>query len=128
VPDSVKAGVKKQGPTVKELEEEFGGAGLFYIPIEEHYLLEKEEWRYDKWPDFYLGKNVMDYYDADIEERLKKIEEEEDKLLAMEGAENDVMEGEDDEDGISDAQLKMALKDVNGKKSILKMKHKLKST
>lgn len=37
VPDTVTAGVKKQGPTIKELQEEFGGAGNFYIPVEEHY-------------------------------------------------------------------------------------------
>lgn len=43
--------------------------------------MEKEEWRYDRWPEFYLGKNVMDFYDADIEEKLRKIEEEEEKLI-----------------------------------------------
>jgi len=32
---------------VKELQEEFGGAGAFYIPPEEHYQLENEDWRYD---------------------------------------------------------------------------------
>ena len=37
IPDTVINGVKKQGPTIKELQEEFGGAGNFYIPIEEHY-------------------------------------------------------------------------------------------
>jgi len=47
-------------------------------------MLEKEEWRYDKWPEFFLGKNVADYYDKDIEEKLNALEEEEDKILAME--------------------------------------------
>lgn len=47
IPDTVLKGVKKTGPTVKELQEEYGGAGNFYIPAEEHYILEKEEWRYD---------------------------------------------------------------------------------
>lgn len=61
---------KKEGPTIKELQEEFGGAGVFTIPIEEHYKLEKEEWRYDAWPEFYNGSNVLDYYDPDIEEKL----------------------------------------------------------
>lgn len=41
-------------------------------------MLEKEEWRYDAWPEFYNGSNVLDYYDPDIEEKLKKLEEEED--------------------------------------------------
>ena len=47
VPESVLKGVKKEGPTIKELQEEYGGAGNFYIPVEEHYILDKEEWRYD---------------------------------------------------------------------------------
>jgi hypothetical protein len=37
IPETVVMGVKKSGPTIKELQEEFGGAGNFYIPIEEHY-------------------------------------------------------------------------------------------
>ena len=53
----------------------------FYIPEEEHYLLENEDWRYDKWPEFYLGKNVADFYDKDIEEKLNKLEEEEAKII-----------------------------------------------
>ena len=43
IPDSVTQGIKKTGPTIKELQEEFGGAGKFYIPEEEHYILEKED-------------------------------------------------------------------------------------
>lgn len=37
IPETVVMGVKKSGPTIKELQDEFGGAGNFYIPIEEHY-------------------------------------------------------------------------------------------
>ena len=81
IPDTVLQGVKKTGPTIKELQEEYGGAGRFYIPEEEHYMLEKEDWRYDKWPEFYQGKNVADFYDADIEAKLNALEEEEDKIL-----------------------------------------------
>jgi len=47
IPETVIKGVKKEGPTIKQLQEEYGGAGNFYIPPEEHYMLDKEEWRYD---------------------------------------------------------------------------------
>lgn len=80
VPDTVLKGVKKTGPTVKELQEEYGGAGNFYIPAEEHYILEKEEWRYDKFPEFYNGSNVLDFYDPDIERKLDALEKEEEEL------------------------------------------------
>lgn len=73
IPQTVIDGVKKKGPTVKELQDEYGGAGNFYIPVEEHYILENEDWRYDRWPEFYLGKNVMDFYDPDIEQKLEKL-------------------------------------------------------
>lgn len=66
VPDTVVQGVKKTGPTIVELQEEYGGAGAFFIPVEEHYQLEKEEWRYDRFPEFYNGSNVLDFYDKDI--------------------------------------------------------------
>lgn len=79
IPESVIRGDKKQGPTIKQLQEEYGGAGNFYIPEEEHYLLESEDWRYDKWPEFYLGKNVADFYDKDIEAKLNALEEEEEE-------------------------------------------------
>lgn len=120
--------MKKVGPTIKELQDEFGGAGNFYIPIEEHYQLEDESWKFDRWPEFYLGKNVMDFYDPDIEEKLKKLEEEEDKLLEMERNENELMQDDDSEnsDGVTEEDLKKSLKEVRSKKAILKLQHKMK--
>lgn len=106
VPDTVIQGIKKVGPTIKELQEEFGGAGRFYIPEEEHYILEKEEWRYDKWPEFYMGMNVADYYDADIEAKLNALEEEEDKILNMEADKAAMEESSSDEDGITTDTLR----------------------
>lgn len=128
IPDTVKQGLKKQGPTIKDLQEEFGGAGNFYIPVEEHYQLENDDWKFDRWPEFYLGKNVMDFYDPDIEEKLKALEEEEDKLLKIESEENQLMEDDDAEnsDGVTYDELKKALKEVRGKKAIIKLQHKLK--
>ena len=116
------------GPTIKDLQEEFGGAGNFYIPIEEHYQLEDDAWKFDRWPEFYLGKNVMDFYDPDIEEKLKKLEEEEDKLLEMERNDNEMMQDEDSEDseGVTEEDLKRSLKEVRSKKAILKLQHKMK--
>lgn len=75
----------------------------------------------------------MDYYDPDIEEKLKALEEEEDKILKLEMDENEMMGslglgGNDDleKEGITEDDLRRALKEVRGKKTILKMKHKLK--
>jgi hypothetical protein len=112
--------MKKTGPTIKELQEEYGGAGKFYIPEEEHYILENEDWRYDKWPEFYNGKNVADFYDADIEAKLNALEEEEDKILQMEADKAAMHESSSDEGGIGDDELKAACLKVKGKISIIK--------
>lgn len=122
-------GVKKTGPTVKELQEEYGGAGVFYIPTEEHYMLDKEEWRYDKFPEFYNGSNVLDFYDPDIEKKLAALEKEEEEILAMEEQENELMQGEEsaNSDGLTFADLKQSLKEVRSKKAIKQLQHKMKS-
>lgn len=88
--------------------------------------MEDVDWKYDRWPEFFNGRNVADFYDPDIEEKLKKLEEEEDKILQMELNEAE-MEGEEEDDysdGITEDDLQKALKEVRGKKTILKMKHK----
>ena len=126
VPDTVIAGVKKQGPTIRELQDEFGGAGNFYIPIEEHYQLEDDAWKFDRWPEFYLGKNVMDFYDPDIEAKLAALEEEENKLLEMERDENELMDDEDDDEEVTEAELRKAWQEVRSKKALIKLEHKMK--
>lgn len=71
----------------------------------------------------------MDFYDPDIEEKLRKLEAEEDKIIKMEQDENELMkdvEEDKNSDGITEDELKKALQEVRGKKIILKLKHKLK--
>lgn len=88
-------------------------------------MLEKEEWRYDKFPEFYNGSNVLDFYDPDITEKLDALEKEEEELLKMEGMQDDLM-GDEEIDGIKTSELKLSLKEVRAKKAIFKMEHKLK--
>lgn len=131
VPQTVLDGVKKTGPTVKELQEEFGGAGVFYIPTEEHYQLENDEWKYDSFPEFFNGKNVLDFYDKDIEEKIIALEKEEEKLLKIEVEEDKIWakDAEDSEnsDDVDFDMLKTSLAGVRAKKAVLKMKHKFKA-
>lgn len=127
VPQTVIQGVKKTGPSIKELQEEYGGAGKFYIPEEEHYILENEDWRYDKWPEFFQGKNVADFYDPEIEAKLNALEEEEDKIMKMEADTAAMHESSSDEDGIATDNLSKTLKKVRGKITIIKQRRVLKS-
>ena len=127
IPDTVIRGVKKTGPTIKELQEEFGGAGNFYIPEEEHFILENEDWRYDKWPEFYLGKNVADFYDAEIVAKLDALEKEEDEILKMEAEKAEEIGESSDEDGVTAKDLAAAVKKVRGKITIIKQRSMMKS-
>lgn len=71
----------RSGPTVKDIQEEQGGAGVFSIPLQEHFVdLEKEEWRYDIMPEMMDGKNILDFVDPDILEKLEELEKEEEML------------------------------------------------
>lgn len=55
-----------------------GGPGVFYIPVQEHFVdLEDEEWKYDVMPEIIDGKNVFDFIDPDIMNRLDQLEMEE---------------------------------------------------
>lgn len=70
-----------ESKNIKEMQELNGGAGVFYIPPQEHFVdLEDEDWRYDVMPEMFDGKNVLDYIDSDILEKLNELEQEEEVL------------------------------------------------
>jgi len=63
--------------TEKQLMVNNGGAGVYSCDYRKYYQLEEDEWKFDAVPEFMDGKNVMDFFDADIENRLNALEEEE---------------------------------------------------
>ena len=95
--------------TIRQIEEENGGAGVFDIPIQEHYIL-PEEWKYDLVPEIYNGKNVADFVDSDIWEKLAELEKEEELLLELEG-----LKIEEQGDEFSQEKLQ-AINDIKRKK------------
>ncbi|KAI4131547.1 MAG: hypothetical protein LQ338_001181 [Usnochroma carphineum] len=64
----------------RDLEEENGGAGVFNVDLKEQYLLESDDWKHDRVPEVFEGKNVYDFIDPDIEAKLEALEEEEERL------------------------------------------------
>eukprot|EP01054_Gregarina_sp_Poly1_P006231 Gregarina_sp_Poly_1__6230@NODE_32_length_19284_cov_132_623615_g29_i0_p3_GENE_NODE_32_length_19284_cov_132_623615_g29_i0NODE_32_length_19284_cov_132_623615_g29_i0_p3_ORF_typecomplete_len731_score118_62NOG1_N/PF17835_1/1_5e65NOG1/PF06858_14/3_9e26FeoB_N/PF02421_18/2_1e22NOGCT/PF08155_11/3_3e22MMR_HSR1/PF01926_23/3_9e17Ras/PF00071_22/1_9e07RsgA_GTPase/PF03193_16/0_00048RsgA_GTPase/PF03193_16/28AIG1/PF04548_16/6_8e06SRPRB/PF09439_10/1_1e05Arf/PF00025_21/1_7e05MnmE_helical/PF12631_7/4_6e05PduVEutP/PF len=67
----------------RDLMEEYGGAGVYDIDDRKHWDLENSDWCYDKLPEFYDGKNVADFIDQDIEQKLRQLEEEEAQIEAL---------------------------------------------
>lgn len=50
--------------------------------MKEQYKLEDDDWKYDRVPELFDGKNVYDFIDPDIENKLAALEEEEERLEA----------------------------------------------
>ena len=52
---------------------------VFYLG---DYILENPEWKFDVIPEIMNGKNIADFIDPDIEEKLEALEREEERLEA----------------------------------------------
>lgn len=53
---------------------------LIVFRVSENYILDNDDWKYDVMPEFLDGKNVADFFSADIADQLTKLEAEEEKL------------------------------------------------
>ncbi|KIV90129.1 hypothetical protein PV10_07470 [Exophiala mesophila] len=131
IPEAVKSGTYKKydknDPERKmlerDLEEQNGGAGVYNIDLKKTYDLANDEWNHDKVPEFFNGKNVFDYVDPDIEEKLAALEAEEERLTA-EGFydESDSMEDEED------AEIRMKADLIRTKTGLMKNEARMKKS
>lgn len=97
---AVSGGSERQ--TEKQLMWNNGGPGVYVCDYRKYYQLEDDEWRFDTIPEFMDGKNVTDFFDADIEERLNALEAEEAELEANHAY---TVEDEDSEDELDDEDM-----------------------
>ncbi|ANQ09130.1 Nucleolar GTP-binding protein 1 [Plasmodium coatneyi] len=63
-----------------DLQNERGGAGVYSVDVRSVYDI-KEEHKYDVIPEIYNGKNISDFVDLDIEQKLLELEKEEQELF-----------------------------------------------
>jgi nucleolar GTP-binding protein len=88
IPDAIKELKKydKNDPErrrlARDVEEENGGAGVYNVDLRADYILDNPEWKHDRIPEIFDGKNVYDYIDPDIDAKLQALEEEEERLEA----------------------------------------------
>ncbi|KAI1386187.1 nucleolar GTP-binding protein [Hypoxylon trugodes] len=66
----------------RDVEAENGGAGVYNVDLKADYILANPEWKHDRIPEIFDGKNVYDYIDPDIDAKLQALEEEEERLEA----------------------------------------------
>jgi nucleolar GTP-binding protein len=72
-------GVRK---LARDLMWENGGPGVWAPDYRAQYDLKDDSWRFDKIPEFMDGKNIADFVDPDILQKLETLEKEEEQLLA----------------------------------------------
>ncbi|KAG2341067.1 P-loop containing nucleoside triphosphate hydrolase protein [Suillus weaverae] len=108
IPDVIKERKKydRDDPDRKKLlrdtELEEGGAGVFNINLKQDYILANPEWKMDIMPEIMNGKNVADFIDPDIAEKLEALEREEEKLEA-EGfydSDEDIFNSDDEREAV----------------------------
>ncbi len=61
----------------RDIEAENGGAGVYNVNLKHQYMLGDESWRYDIIPEIMDGKNIADFIDPEIEEKLARLDAEE---------------------------------------------------
>ncbi|TFL03020.1 P-loop containing nucleoside triphosphate hydrolase protein [Pterulicium gracile] len=108
IPESVKEKKKhdKTDPErkrlLRDIEAEEGGAGVYNLNMKENYILANPEWKMDIMPEIMDGKNVADFIDPDIAEKLEALEREEERLQAEGFYESDeeMADSEDEREAI----------------------------
>jgi len=96
-------GMEVEKTTERDLEEENGGHGVYNIDLRKFWALKESEQNWDAIPEVWEGKNIADYVDSGILERLTELEAEEDEIQkavaeatnGMEMDENDLSDGEE---------------------------------
>lgn len=104
--------------TLREVEEQHGGAGVFSFPLQEHFILENSDWKYDFVPEIMDGKNIADYVDPEILRKLEDLEKEEEMM-------DNILENQEMMEDEVDEEMEDALEEVKGKRSILRLEHKM---
>lgn len=106
----------------KDLEAMGGGAGVYNSDYKKRYTLRNDEWKYDVVPEIMDGKNIADFIDPDILQRLDALEKEEDERLnstQIDFGARELSVAEEEETLVSK---------IHDKQAIYRQAHKLKKT
>lgn len=129
IPEAIKNLKKydKQDPNrrklARDVEEENGGAGVYSVDLKKSYRLDDDDWKYDRVPEVFDGKNVYDFIDPDIELKLAALEEEEEKLEAEGYYDSD----ESIEDA-NDAEIRMKAELIQEKRRLIRNEAKMRKS
>jgi len=85
------------------------------------YILKNDDWKFDPIPEIIDGKNIADFVDPDVLQKLEELEQEEEER--MKELDNQ-MESEDDEDLELDDDEKELVERIRHKKKIIIQHHR----
>lgn len=103
--------------TARDLMWENGGPGVWAPDYREQYDLGDEEWKFDAIPQIMDGKNIADYIDPAIDQKLAQLEAEEDQI--MKELEAQAM-GEDEESDL-DSEEEAVVAAIRQKKNLARL-------
>ncbi|KAJ0417080.1 P-loop containing nucleoside triphosphate hydrolase protein [Aspergillus carlsbadensis] len=107
----------------RDIEEENGGAGVYNIDLKKTYTLADDDWKHDKIPEVWNGKNIYDYVDPDIEAKLAALEDEEEKLEA-----DGYYESDESIEDAEDADTRMKADLIREKRTLMRNDAKLRKS
>lgn len=107
----------------RDIEAEYGGPGVYDYHMPKNYILADEEWKNDKVPEIMDGKNIADYIDPDIEQKLAALEEEEERLEG-EGYYDSDESVEDTED----AEIRMKAELIREKRELIRNDNRMRKS
>lgn len=108
---------RPQKRLLRDIEDENGGVGVFNYDRRLEWDLENQDWQKDIIPEIMDGKNIADFFDADIESRLEELEREEEELQAA--FEESGLTVDNEEDELTEEQFMLLMK-IRNKKAMIK--------
>ncbi|KAI8055194.1 P-loop containing nucleoside triphosphate hydrolase protein [Syncephalis plumigaleata] len=103
-------------PLERDLEVQEGGAGVYNYNLKKNYMLADDEWKQDVIPEIWEGKNIADFIDPDIAEKLEQLEREEEKL-----EKDGVYESEDEILDSEEEEIRQTAGEIREKKKLMAM-------
>lgn len=103
--------------TTRDFMWENGGPGVWAPDYREIYDLKDEEWRFDTIPEIIDGRNIADFVDPDILQKLEELEREEDQIIA----ELEAAKMGEDEDSVLDEEEQAAFDAIRERKKTIKV-------
>ena len=109
-------GASSTKKTQKDIMWEQGGPGMYMQNLREHWQLKNDAWKTDAVPEIMDGKNIADFVDPDILEKLEALEKEEEAL-------ENAMDDSEEESDLDEEDQRLVDK-IRSKRKVIVARHR----